>query len=83
MKNKKLIDGLRQCEDRAAVDKVFEKYKVHDVKERLGFLHKAMYEPQTFRSAEIDEPDARYHREVSVLLTGVWKNIPIYERAGL
>ena len=78
-----VVAGLRECESRKSVDSLFEHYGIDAIGLRITLLNRAMESPETFYSSgELDE-DAKYQREVSMLLTRAWELNDLYEKAGL
>ena len=78
-----VVAGLRECESRKSVDSLFEHYGIDAIGLRITLLNRAMGSPETFYSSgELDE-DAKYQREVSMLLTRAWELNDLYEKAGL
>ena len=78
-----VVAGLKECESRKSVDSLFEHYGIDAIGLRITLLNRAMGSLETlYSSGELDE-DAKYQREVSMLLTRAWELNDLYEKAGL
>ena len=77
----RIIEGLQGCSSEEAVMDLFSEFGVENNREKIELLREARGNPQIFNSSEISLGD-QVQREISVLLTGVWKLNEIYERAG-
>ena len=81
--NPEIIDMLKQCESRKSVDELFEKHGIRDKGKRIELLNKTMGSPETFYSFGEPDEEAKYQREVSILLTKPWEINEFYEKVGL
>lgn len=79
----KIIKDLKKCDSREDVHDVFDNHKIMDKEKRIEYLNEAMGSLETFYSSGDPDLDAKYEREVSILLTKPWELNALYEKAGL
>ena len=85
MDNKEIIIGaLRQANKEDAINKIFKDYNVDSYNDKIDYLKKAMYNPQTFFSSGEDiEDKKKYEILLEAFLLGKWKLYELYKQAGL
>ena len=79
----KIIRDLKKSNSRKDVHDVFDNHEIMDKKKRIEYLNEAMGSLETFYSSGDPDLDAKYEREVSILLTKPWELNALYEKAGL
>lgn len=82
--DERLIAILRKSTTEFEVEDSFTKFEVSSCEDKIEYLNKAMYSPQTFYSAGSELPlEQRYALALQMFLAGTWKLYTYYEKLGL
>ena len=82
--DERLIAILRKSETEFEVEDSFTKFNISSYEDKIEYLNKAMYSPQTFYSAGSVLPiEQKYTLALQMFLAGTWKLYTYYEKMGL
>ena len=82
--DERLIAILRKSTTEFEVEDSFIKFNVSSCEDKIAYLNKAMYSPQTFYSAGSEIPvTQKYELALQMFLAGTWKLYTYYEKLGL
>jgi hypothetical protein len=68
-----MIAAIRECSSKQLLDIIFQRFEMDKLKDRVGILLEAMYNPEVFFSQGKLSMEEKYNTLVAAFLSGIWK----------